>query len=111
VSRSRDLSLSLRLVKNKKKSYTAKSAEVHTVVRHKGSHIFWIIGSQMAVRLSASCAGHPLPPGIFLVVISVRSRIDPRDMVWLEVLCQLKNPITSSGIEPASFRLIAQYLN
>jgi hypothetical protein len=29
-------------------------------------------------------------------------------MVRLEVLGQLKNPITSSGIEPATFRLVAR---
>jgi hypothetical protein len=30
------------------------------------------VDSQMAVRLSALCAGCPLPPGRFLVLISVR---------------------------------------
>jgi hypothetical protein len=36
--------------------------EVHKVVRRRGSHIFWTIGSEMAVRLSSSRAGRPLPP-------------------------------------------------
>jgi hypothetical protein len=31
--------------------------------------------------------------------------------VRLEGLGNLKNPMTSSGIEPATFRLVAQYLN
>jgi hypothetical protein len=31
------------------------------VVRRRGSHIFLIIGTQMAVGLSASRAGRPLP--------------------------------------------------
>jgi hypothetical protein len=31
----------------------------------------------MTVRLSAPHADRPLPPGIFLVLISVRGRIDP----------------------------------
>jgi hypothetical protein len=34
----------------------------HTVVRGRGSHIFYTIGSQMAVRLSALHAGRVLPP-------------------------------------------------
>jgi hypothetical protein len=32
-------------------------------------------------------------------------------MVWLEGLGKLRNAITSSGIEPATFRLVAQRLN
>jgi hypothetical protein len=32
-------------------------------------------------------------------------------LMRLEVLGQLKNPVTSSGIEPATFRLIALCLN
>jgi hypothetical protein len=45
----------------------------------------------MVVRLSALCAGCPLPPGRFLVLISVRGWVDPRAIVWLEGLGQLKN--------------------
>jgi hypothetical protein len=64
-----------------------------------------------AVRLSALCTGHPLPPGRFLVLISVRGWINPGTTVELEALGQLKNPMTSSGIEPMTFRLGAQCLN
>jgi hypothetical protein len=55
--------------------------------------------------MSAPRAARPLPPGRFLVLISVRGRVDPRDIVLLEVLGQLKIPMTSSGIEPATFWL------
>jgi hypothetical protein len=58
-------------------------------VRGRGSHIFLTIGSQMAVR-SALRAGRPLPPGRFLVLISVRGSVDPRAIVRLERLGQLK---------------------
>jgi hypothetical protein len=44
----------------------------------------------MAVRLSALCADRPLPPGRFLVLIYVRGWIDPRTIVRLEGLRQLK---------------------
>jgi hypothetical protein len=32
-------------------------------------------------------------------------------MVWLEWLGQLKNPMTSLGIEPVTFRLVVKCLN
>jgi hypothetical protein len=41
-------------------------------VRRRGFYIFQTIGSQMTVRMSALRAGRPLPPGRFLVLISVR---------------------------------------
>jgi hypothetical protein len=63
----------------------------------------------MAVRLSALSAGRPLPPGRFLVLISVRGSVNPCAIVPLEGLSQSKNPMTSSGTEPATFRLVAYY--
>jgi hypothetical protein len=44
----------------------------------------------MAVRLSALHAGRPLPPGRFLVLISVRVWVDPRAIVRLEELGELE---------------------
>jgi hypothetical protein len=61
----------------------------------------------MAVRLSPLRAGRPLPPGGFLELISVRGWVDPRAILGLEGLGQLKNPMTSSGIEPVTFRLVS----
>jgi hypothetical protein len=60
----------------------------------------------MAVSLSALQSDRPLPPGRLLVLISVRGGVDPIATVRLEVLLQLKNPITSSGIERATFRFV-----
>jgi hypothetical protein len=61
----------------------------------------------MAVRLSALRAGRPLPSGRFLVLISVRGLVEPKAIVRLEGLGQLKNIMASSGIESATFRLVA----
>jgi hypothetical protein len=54
------------------KAILKQATVAHRVVRHQGPHIFQTIGSQMGVRMSALRAGRPLPPGKFLVLISVR---------------------------------------
>jgi hypothetical protein len=60
----------------------------------------------MAVRFAALCSDHRLLSGRFLVLISVRGLVDPRAIIQLEGLGQLKNPVASSGIKLATFRLI-----
>jgi hypothetical protein len=82
----------------------------HIVVKRRGYHIFYAMGSHMAVRLSILGAGHPLTPERFLVLISVRGWVNLRAIVRLEGLGQMKNPMISSGVEPATFRLVAQCL-
>jgi hypothetical protein len=57
--------------------------------------------SQIPVTLSALRAGRLLHPGRFVVLISVIGSSQ------LEGLSQLKNPITSSGIEHTAVRLVS----
>jgi hypothetical protein len=67
----------------------------------------------MAVRLSDPLAGRPpfTPPGRFLVIISVGRLVNARAIVRLEELGQLKNHMTSSGLDHATFRLVAECLS
>jgi len=65
----------------------------------------------MVVRLSALHPGHLYPHEIFRVLIPPRSWVDPRATVRTEGLSQFKRRVTLSGINPATFRLVAQCLN
>jgi hypothetical protein len=51
------------------------------------------------------------PQKIFLVITAVRSCINPRAIVHTDGLREGKTPKTPSGIEPATFWLVAQRLN
>jgi hypothetical protein len=61
------------------------------VVRRRGSRIFYTVGSQMSVRLSALSAGRPLLPRKIPVTHSVSVWVDHRAIVRLERLGRLKS--------------------
>ena len=60
-------------------------------------------------RLSALRTSHLYPQEIFLVLISVRGRVHPRAIVRSEGF--YVNPLTPTGIEPATFQFVTQHFN
>jgi hypothetical protein len=64
----------------------------------------------MAVRLPALRTGRPLPPR-FLVSFLLVAESTPGPSAAGRFRSIEKNPTTSSGLEPAIFRLIVPYLN
>jgi hypothetical protein len=80
-------------------------------MRRRDSHILWTMDSTESSEVVSLSAGRPMYQGRFLVLISLRGRVDPRAMVRLKGLSHPKNPMASSGNEPVTFRLIAEYLN
>jgi hypothetical protein len=84
--------------------------EAHRCVRGRGSQIFQTLASQMAVTLSALRARRTLPPRNLPGTHFCQSLSRPQGHSAAGMI-SLKNPITSPGSEPATFRLLAYCLN
>jgi hypothetical protein len=75
-----------------------------------GSQILRQSAHEVGKIVSPTVRRPPFPQEIFLALISVRGWVNSRAIVWPEELCQWKIPMKPSGIDPATFRLVAQCL-
>jgi hypothetical protein len=92
------------------KQFHYRTGQAHRVPGGWGSQIFTQSAHEGA-RLSAIRLSAFTPQEIFLVLIYVRGWVDPRAIVRPTGLCQWKNPLTPSGIEPATCRFVPQCPN
>jgi len=93
-------------VKVKVKQSLNKLRQAPRVLGGQGSQISWQLVHEGGEVVSPTHRQPLSPAEIFLILISFRGWVDPR-----EVLCQRKIPSTPSVIEPATFRLAGQCLN
>jgi hypothetical protein len=93
--------------RNIKQSYY-RPGEAFRVPGGWGSHILRESSHEGGKVVSPTHRPPLLPQKKFLILFSIRGWVDPRAIVQMEELCQWKIPITTSGIEPATFWLVAQ---
>jgi hypothetical protein len=72
------------------------------------AHRFYDNRHMKVINVSSLGSGHLYRQEIFLTIISVRGRVDPKIVVLPKRLCQLKIQMTPSEIELATFRLVEQ---